>query len=122
MGKKMSNILQHADHKSFDLPRLREAEATQQAIEHSDRTRAKPGQRLETRFGQLQLHQPSILRTATPVDQTFCFEPVDHAGHRTGVIREVLAKLRRRIDTALGQYTDNGVLSSADLKRREVRV
>src|SRR5712664_4118650 len=115
MGKKISNVMQHADHKSFELPRLREVEALEQAIEYSDRTRTQLGQRSETLFGQLQLHQPAILRTATPVDQAFCLEPVDHAGHRTGVIREVLAKLCRRIDTALGQYTDNGVLSSTNL-------
>ena len=119
----MSGVLQHPDEKTLELARFRVAEARQEMIEHLNRTFPQFRQRCETGFRQLDFHQSPILWAPTPTDQTFRFEAVDHAGHRAGIIGEVLAELRRRrVLAALGEHADRHVLRGADLERRQVRV
>src|SRR5579862_2692908 len=116
-------VLEHAQEESLESTGFALAEAVQKAVGDRHGELAHPRVGRSTFLGELEVHEPPVLSTASAADQALRFETVEHASHRSGVVRDALAEVRRR-SRPLGpcQIRDDHPLRRAQLERPQALV
>src|SRR5579862_52221 len=122
LGADMS-VLEHAHEEALESSGFALAEPVQKTVGDAHGELAHPRVCRATSLGELEVHEPPVLRTACAADQTLRFKTIEHASHRSSVVGDALAEIRRR-SRPLGtrQVRDDHPLRRAQLERPQAFV
>src|ERR1700758_3760425 len=81
-------VLQHAVEIAFELSRFGLGEAAQKAVGHTHGYLTHAWVRRTSLFGQLEIHEPAVLRAARAADEPFGLETIEHSRHRPRIVRD----------------------------------